>query len=88
MEIRKQYTEHKGAWWYHWVILYENGIEIEKNKIALTDLDDYIIKVENSGYEKAWTDKQIAEVKQAIFDLNERYDYMCANRLVAPKGEK
>ena len=78
----KQYTEHKGAWWYNLITLYENGKQVHQEKVALTDLDNYIIKVENSGYEKAYTSEQIDSIRQQIIDLQERLDYMQQHRFI------
>lgn len=81
MAVCKQYTEHEGAWWYKWALLYEDGVEVSREKISIIDLDEDIEMIEKRGYTRAYTDEQIEEVEKKLARLQYRREFMCEHRV-------
>lgn len=83
MAVYKQYIVERGSW-YEWVGLYEDGVRVGEQRIALTDtnLDTYALILEEQGYVRAYTDREIEECEQKLARLQARCAEMHQNRLL------
>lgn len=73
--MRKQYVISRGPTFRVWVTIFQDGAKMREDKIWLDDLDDYTVKLEGDGYERAYTEKEVHEAK-------EEYERKLARQLV------
>lgn len=62
--MKKQYVVSKGPTFRVWIATYHDGVLMREDKIWLDDLDDYTVKLERDGYEKAYTKEEVQEAKE------------------------
>lgn len=88
MAICKQYIIKNGSK-YTWLDLYENGVGVKNQCLALNDtnLDAYEAMLEDQGYTRAYTDAEIAEYGQEMRKLQSKYAHMCENRLMKVEND-
>lgn len=76
--MRKQYVVSKGPTFRVWVAIYHDGVLIRQDKVWIDDFDDFIVKLEREGYEKAYTKEEVQNAK-------EDYERKVAHQLVEEK---
>ena len=73
--MKKQYVISRGPTFRVWVTTFQDGAKMREDKIWLDDLDDYTVKLERDGYERAYTAKEVQEAK-------DEYEHKLARQLV------
>lgn len=76
--MRKQYVVSKGPTFRIWIATYHDGVLIRQDKVWIDDFDDFIVKLEREGYEKAYTKEEVQKAK-------EDYERKVAHQLVEEK---
>ena len=76
--MRKQYVVSKGPTFRVWIVTYHDGALMRQDKVWLDDFDDFTVKLERDGYERAYTEKEVQEAK-------EEYERKLARQLVEEK---
>lgn len=62
--MRKQYVVSKGPTFRVWIATYHDGVLVRQDKVWIDDLDDFIVKLERDGYEKAYTKEEVQKAKE------------------------
>lgn len=73
--MRKQYVVSKGPTFRVWVATYHDGVLMRQDKVWIDDFDDFTVKLEREGYEKAYTKEEVQKAK-------EDYERKVAHQLV------
>lgn len=73
--MRKQYVVSKGPTFKVWIATYHDGALMRQDKVWIDDFDDFIVKLEREGYEKAYTKEEVQKAK-------EDYERKLAHQLV------
>ena len=78
--MKKQYTISKAATFRYWICTYRDGVLIRRDKVWSDDLDDFTVKLEAAGYERAYTKRVVQEAKA-------EYERMAARQLIGENNE-
>lgn len=78
--MKKQYTISEAATFRYWVCTYHDGVRIQRDKVWSDDLDDFTVKLEAAGYERAYTKRVVQEAKA-------EYERVAARQLVGENNE-
>lgn len=62
--MRKQYVVSKGPTFKVWIATYHDGVLMRQDKVWIDDFDDFIVKLESEGYEKAYTKEEVQKAKE------------------------
>ena len=62
--MRKQYVVRKGPTFRVWVAIYHDGVLMRQDKVWIDDFDDFTVKLEREGYEKAYTKEEVQKAKE------------------------
>ena len=73
--MRKQYVVKKASSFQDWITTYHDGVKIQNDKVWLDDYDDFTDKLEEEGYERAYTKEEVQEAK-------EKYERLLARQLM------
>jgi hypothetical protein len=73
--MRKQYVVKEGPTFRVWISTYHDGVPMQEDKIWLDDYDNFTDKLEEDGYERAYTKEEVQEAK-------ENYEQLLARQLV------
>lgn len=76
--MRKQYAVKTASYFRYWVTTYHDGVAIRRDKIWVDDYADYADKLEEEGYERAYTKEEVQKAK-------EEYERLLARQLMEEK---
>lgn len=78
--MKKQYTISEATIFRYWVCTYHDGVLIQRDKVWYDELNDFTVKLEASGYERAYT-KRVVQAAKA------EYEWVAARQLVGENND-